>query len=359
MEWKKANIVPVHKKGDKQAVKNHRPVSLLPICGKIFERLLYNEMLNFFLENDLISPKQSGFRPGDSCINQLLSINHEILSAFDIGLEVRGLFLDVSKAFDKVWHAGLIYKLRQNGICGDLINILNDFLTNRKQRVVLNGQCSSWVDIRAGVPQGSILGPLLFLIYVNDLPNGLKSECQVFADDTSLSSGARDFNTSVSDINHDLKLISDRAFQWKMSFNPNSSKQAQEITFSRKKLKSSHQSVYFNNIPVSSTTVHKHLGMLLDDKLSYEHHLQFVLNKDKRTIDLLRKFQQTLPRQSLITTYKSFIRPHLDYGDIVYDLIPPNNNVHATRSSQNNKISSFKTKHNFFNDSFFSEVIFE
>ena len=162
LEWKKANIVPIHKKGDKQAVKNYRPVSLLPICGKIFERLLYNEMLNFFLENDLISPKQSGFRPGDSCINQLLSINHEILSAFDIGLEVRGLFLDVSKAFDKVWHAGLIYKLRQNGICGDLINILNDFLTNRKQRVALNGHCSSWVDIRAGVPQGSLLGLFYF-----------------------------------------------------------------------------------------------------------------------------------------------------------------------------------------------------
>ena len=143
LEWKKANIVPIHKKSDKQAVKNYRPVSLLRICGKIFERLLYNEMLNFFLENDLISPKQSGFRPRESCINQLLPINHKILSAFDIGLEVRGLFLDVSEAFDKVWHAGLIYKLRQNDICGDLINILNDFLTNRKQRVVLNGHCSS------------------------------------------------------------------------------------------------------------------------------------------------------------------------------------------------------------------------
>ena len=116
--------------------------------------------------------------------NQLLSINHENLSAFDIGLEVRGLFLGVSKAFDKVWHAGLIDKLRQNGICGDLINILKDFLTSRKQRVVFNGQCSSWVDIRAGVPQGFILGPLLFLIYVNDLSNGLKSECKLFAGDT-------------------------------------------------------------------------------------------------------------------------------------------------------------------------------
>ena len=122
MECKKANIVPIHKKGDKQTVINYRLVSLLPNCGKIFERLLYNEMLNFVLENDLISQKQSGFRPGDSSINQLLSINHEVLSAFDI---------------------------------------LSDFLTNRKQRVVLNGQCSSRVDIRAGVPQGSILGPLI------------------------------------------------------------------------------------------------------------------------------------------------------------------------------------------------------
>ena len=116
LEWKKANIVPIYKKGDKQTVIHYRPVSLLPICGRIFERLLYNEMLNFFLENDLISPKQSGFRSGDSCINQLLSINHQILSAFDIGLEVRELFLDISNAFDKVWHAGLIYKLHQNGI---------------------------------------------------------------------------------------------------------------------------------------------------------------------------------------------------------------------------------------------------
>ena len=104
-----------------------------------------------------------------------------------------------------------------------------------------------------------------------------------------------------------------------MSFNPDPSKQAQEITFSRKKMKSSHPSVYFYNIPVSSTSVHKHLGMLLNDKLSYEHHLKSALNKIKKTIGLLCKFHQILPRQSFITIYKSFIRPHLDYGDIVYD----------------------------------------
>ena len=126
-------------------------------------------MFDNFSKNNLLSPNQSGFRLGYSCINQLLSVNHKIVSAFEMGLEVRGIFLDISKAFDKVWHDGLIFKLRQNGICYEMINISKDFLSDRKQRVVLNGQCSSWDDdIHARVPQGYILGPLLFCIYIND-----------------------------------------------------------------------------------------------------------------------------------------------------------------------------------------------
>ena len=128
--------------------------------------------------NNLLSPNQSGFRPRDFCITQLLSINHEILSAFDMRLKVRGIFVYISKAFNKVWHDGLIFKLPQNGICGEMINILEDVLSDRKQTVAFNGQCSSWVDIRAGVPQGSILGHLLFLIYTNDLSNNIKSKCK-------------------------------------------------------------------------------------------------------------------------------------------------------------------------------------
>ena len=153
-EWKKGNVVPIHKKDDKQNVKNYRPVSLLPICGKIFERLIYNVMYDFLTENDLLSPNQSGFRSGDSCINQLLSINHEILNAFDKGLEVRGIFLDISKAFDKVWHDGLVFNLRQNGISGDIMNILQEFIRNRKQSVVLNGHCH--------------LGLMLMLVFLKD-----------------------------------------------------------------------------------------------------------------------------------------------------------------------------------------------
>ena len=217
--------------------RNLLELSLRPICSKIFERLIFNEMFGFFIENDLISQHQSGFKPGDSCINQLLSITHEIYQSFDEGFDVRSVFLDISKAFDKVWHDGLIFKLKQNGISGNLLNLLSNFLRNRKQRVVLNGQTSSWADVNAGVPQGSILGPLLFLIYINDLVDGLSSNAKSFADDTSLFSIIHNANTTAKELNNDLVKISRWVYQWKMSFDPDPSKQAQEVTFIRKRKK--------------------------------------------------------------------------------------------------------------------------
>ena len=145
-------MVRIQKKDDKQCLKNYHSICVLPICGKIFEKLIFNKIFKFFIESELISPNQLGFKPGDSCINQLLAITHEIYKSFDDGFEVRGVFLDISKAFDKVWHEGLIFKLKQNGISGNLLNLLCDFLRNRKQRVLLNGQVSDWSDVRAGFP---------------------------------------------------------------------------------------------------------------------------------------------------------------------------------------------------------------
>ena len=201
--WKKANVVPGHKKDDETLVKNYRPISLLPIFGKIFERVIYNSIFNYFNGNKLFTPSQSGFLPGDSCIAQLLSIIHEIQTASDENPagDVRGIFLDISKAFDKVWHEGLLYKLKTYGIDGQLLSLLENYLKNREQRVVLNGQTSEWRKIKSGVPQGSVLGPLLFLIYINDLPDGISSICKIFADDTSLFSKVIDINESANNLN--------------------------------------------------------------------------------------------------------------------------------------------------------------
>ena len=147
----KGNIIPAHKKEDKTLINNYRPISLLPIFGKIFERVIYNSLFNYFLSNKLFTPSQSGFLPGDSCITQLLSIIHEIETAFDENptVDVRGVFLDISKAFDKVWHDGLIFKL--------YLKII--FTIESKE---LYGQTSEWKRIYSGVAQGSVLGPLLF-----------------------------------------------------------------------------------------------------------------------------------------------------------------------------------------------------
>ena len=146
---------------------------------------------------------QSGFIPGDSCVLQLLSIAQEIHTSFDCNIleDVRGVFLDISKSFDKVWHEGLIFKLKKNGFEGKLIMLFENYLKNRKQRVVLNGLSSSWKKIVVGIPQVSVLGSLLFLIYINDLPHEISSICKMFADDTSLFLKVKDSSLSLSDLN--------------------------------------------------------------------------------------------------------------------------------------------------------------
>ena len=276
-------------------------------------------MFEFFTENELISQNQSGFKPGDSCISQLLCITHDIYQSLDDGLETRAVFLDISKAFDKVWHKGLLFKLKLNGISGNLLNVITDFLYQIKQRVALNGQHSSWTNVQAGVPKGSVLDPLFFLIYINDLSDGLTSNPKLFADGTSLFSVVQNINSTANDLNSDLIKISDWAFQWKMRFNPDPKKQAQEVIFSRKINKIDHPPLYFNDKLVKSSSTHNHLGMILDTKLDFSLHLKNVQSKLNKTIGLLRKLQNSLTRTSLITIFKSFIRPHLDYGDIIYD----------------------------------------
>ena len=194
-------------------------------------------------------------------------------------------FLDISKAFDKVWHKGFLFKLETIGMSGNLLKLFQSFLSDRQQRVVVNGQHSNWAPVLAGVPQGSILGPLLFLIYINDLPDNLESLAKLFADNTSLFSTVHDPSKSAKLLNDDLQKISDWAFKWKMLFNPDVTKQAQEVIFSRKSNKTDHPVVYFNEAPVAKASCQKHLGMHLDEKLNFNNtHIKEKIVKASKAV---------------------------------------------------------------------------
>ena len=184
--WKMANVIPTYKKGDKSSVTNYRPVSLLNWCGKLLERIIFKHMYNFFLENNLLYKYQSRFLPKNSTTFQLVDIYHHICQSFDSKQFSCMVFCDISKAFDRVWHKGLLFKLRQNGIEGILLKWLSNYLSNRSQNVVLQSATSSSKQITAGVPQGSVLGPLLFLVYGNDFTDSLLNLTRLFADDITL-----------------------------------------------------------------------------------------------------------------------------------------------------------------------------
>ena len=226
----------------------------------------------------------------------------------------------MSKAFDKVWHDGLIFKLQQNGIEGNLLKLFKNYLINRKQRVVLNGVGSDWGKIKAGVPQGSVLGPLLFLIYINDLEKGIKSSVKFFADDTSLFSIVYDRTRSAEELNHDLDRINKWAYQWKMSFNPDPTKPAEEILFSQKLKTCDHPPIYYNGTEVKRVNNHKHLGLTLDPKLSFTKHISEKISTARKGIGIIKHLAPYLPLKSRDQIFKMHIRPHLDCCDFIYHI---------------------------------------
>ena len=191
------------------------------------------------------------------------------------------------------------------------------FFKDRKERVTLIGQVSSWAGVNARVHQGSVLWPLFFLVYINDIADGLLSNTKLFAYDTSLFPVIHDINTSANELNNDFYQINKSAFQWKMGFNPDPSKQVQEIVFSRKTKKIGHPTLHFNNSIVSQFQYQNHLGVFLGTRLTFEEHLKVITTKVNKTIGLLPKLQHFLPRSVLMIIYKAFVRLHLDCGNAI------------------------------------------
>ena len=313
-EWKLGSVAPVYKRnGPKISKECYRPISLLPTLSKICESVIHDRLLNHCIEHDLITHKQAAYLKGDSTVTQLLYLVHNIRMAWGQKNIAHTVFLDISAAFDKVWHKGLLAKLQQIGVTGQPLDLFESYLSNRRQRVVINGIYSEEVPVKSGVPQGSRLGPLLFIIYINDILADLECDGLLFADDTCLTAVGKDPNLTTAALNRDLEKISVWANKWKITFNASKSK---DMIFSNKALNNSPPVLLDGNL-VERVNSHKHLGVYLTPTLDWSLQVHETCLKAYRKLAVLRSVK-LLHRNTLDLLYKLTVRSVIDYGLVVY-----------------------------------------
>jgi hypothetical protein len=256
---------------------------------------------------------------------QLVSIVNKIYRALEDGKEISMVFLDISKAFDKVWHRGLMHKLAANGIEGNLFKWIENYLSDREIRVVLNGQGAPWVRTTAGVPQGSILGPLLFLVFINDVVENIESDINLFADDTSLLNIINQVVDSYDTVNRDLVKLSSWADQWLVTYN---AKKTVSLHITNKKEKEIHPVLNLKGIPIKEVDTHCHLGVDFERLFSWLSHILRISGKAAKCVGLMRRACRELPRSCLESLYLTMVRPILEYGGILYDGSPLKHTKH-------------------------------
>lgn len=312
--WKIGQVTPVYKRnGSKVDKNNYRPISILPSLSKVYESIIHARLLDHCSDHDIISHRQAAYLKGDSTITQLIYLVHKIKMSWGEGKITQCAFLDISAAFDKVYHNGLITKLEQIGITGTYIELFKSYLNGRRQRVAVEGKVSDEAEVHAGVPQGSRLGPLLFIIYIEDITKDLESEILLFADDTTLfAAGTDPFETSMI-INRDLEKINNWAKKWKVTFN---AKKSQDVIFSSKVLHNS-PPLMLNNTVIERVVSHKHLGIYLTQNLDWSLQVHEICLKASRKLYVLRSIK-FLDRQTLDMLYKLTVRSVLDYGLPLY-----------------------------------------
>ena len=317
--WRSGDITPIPKGSSSSPSPNdYRPISITPILSKVFERLLAKR-LSVYLKPFL--PKtQFGFRKGLGAADALLLLNHELQSALDTNCESRLVSLDFSAAFDTVNHKGLIFKLKSVGIGGNILSILTEFLTNRQQRVVVDGSFSTYSRVHSGVPQGSVLGPLLFILYTSDMWFDITNKILAYADDTSLyahiPSPAMRLDVANS-LNEDLSKIQSWCLQWGMKLNPSKSK---EMLVSRSRTRfPEHPNLSINGALINQVHQLKLLGVTLDSKLTFETHLRDMSRSISQKLGILRKSKKIYEDDDILRRcFFSFTLPHFEYCSAVW-----------------------------------------
>ena len=312
--WKTSIVLPLHKSGDKNSFKNYRPISITCSCCRVLERIIAKRLTDFLLNNNLVSEFQFGFLRKRSTTLQLISTLEDWFNAILSNKKTDCIYLDIIKAFDKVPHDLLIYKIEKIGIKGNLLNWLRDFLTDRSFKVRVNQKFSKEFPIKSGVPQGSVLGPILFLIFINDLPQVIPDgiSLKLFADDTKIY---LNYSSEIErqKLSYALENVNQWARTWGLEFSPEKSA---SLYLGKDNFKIPY---YINGKPIKETSEIRDLGILIDNKLKFRNHISAVLKKAYlRSRTLLQKIK-TKSSKTWVTVYKSYIRPLLEYATEIWN----------------------------------------
>lgn len=306
-------VVPLYKADDPSLINNYRPVSVLPCLSKIFEKIMYNRLLEFIDHCNLLYDYQFGFRKGRSTTMAMSHIINKIMQALDKGEFAIGVFLDFSKAFDTVNFDILFRKLDKYGVRGTALEWFKSYLHNRKQYVKYEGSKSSELIIKCGVPQGSILGPLLFLLYINDIENASNEIfLMLFADDSSAFMQGKDLSEMFLSMNAELKKMSLWLQTNKLSINIGKT-HFMVFTVRNKKVFRPLIPLTINGEVLEETSCIKFLGVRIDSKLNWNLHIQYIKSKIAKGVGIIGKARRFLADETLITLYYAFLYPYLQY----------------------------------------------
>ena len=316
-EWKAAGVVPLFKGGDRELVGNYKPVSLLPLPGKMLEKIVHSRFTNFFEEIGFLSNCQGGFRKGFSTVSTIADLTDDLFKEINLGRTTLAAFIDLKKAFDTVDCEILLKKLHKAGVRNSAYNWCVSYMSDRSQKTLANNMTSDSLNITCGVPQGSVLGPLFFLIYINDMQEALRSNIKLYADDTILYQSGVNAHEAADLLQADL----DRFCKWcsinKLSIN--TKKKKLMVFGSRSKVKKAKKvKVYVNGDKLQMVPTFKYLGFILDSTLNYNHHINSVIRTVLHKMTLLAKMKKYLKSDVATQIYRSMLLPYFDYADIIY-----------------------------------------
>ena len=314
LDWVSANITPVFKRGNKHLVCNYRPISLTCIVVKVLERIIFKKFYSLLESHQLLSDAQFGFHVKQSTTSLLLSAVNDWASHLNNRLSTHCVFLDFAKAFYSVPHQRLLLKLEAFGIHGSMLQWFSLFLTTRWQRVIINGCFSERSPVMSGVLQGSILGPLLFILYINDLPSSISSYMKIFADNVAMYHSV-DSPNDCRVFQHDLNLVSTWCAKWQMRLNPSKC----DILCISNKRSQIQPTYYINNYHLQWASSIKHLGVVADSKLSWNDHVSYVSYKATNILNLLHHHMYSCNISSKQKAFRSIVLPVLDYTSIVWN----------------------------------------